>query len=368
MSATNGNAQEEADNNAVVIEMVPPATEQLSTPKIRTGRPTQDSEDDTAGSFDDTADLLLAQIGTEVEAAEATVSTEMNAAMLDEARHLRAQRDNLANIVNRDLQNLITRTHACRFKRTKYGRILSIMQTMSIALAIALGAFLTVSGIVERELNTTFTGETTITLDSVTPVVTACIAMLGSLITHKKLMEKMETISKAVEKSIYIQAQLPSIIDRVHNCKTLRDFEKLEAEYQGEPRKLLNSCNEQIGQALNLEDSVVNSESIQFYQLRSQSAEANYIVQSESIRVQKEQRLEQLATVRRENTGINSIDSIDSTRVNPITFQEPGSEQRGQDASQMYWDTVGTSTGRQVNGQESCWDRLCPCPRKAPAH
>lgn len=367
MSTNDGVAE---GKESVAIEMGPPtSTSHHSPAHVQTTRPaTQDSEDDTVNSFDDTAELLLAQIGTEVEAAETTVATEVNVALLDEARHLRNQRDNLANIVNRDLQNLVTRTHACRFKRTKYGRILSVMQIMGIALAIILGAFISVAGIVEREQNETFSGATAIGIDTVTPVVTTCIALLGALITHRKLMEKMEIISKAVEKSIYIQAQLPSIVDRVHNCKTLSDFEKLEAAYQGEPRKLLNSCNEQIGQALNLEDSVVNSESIQFYQLRSQSAEANYIVQSESIRLQKEQRLDQLANARRENAGIGVLEPIGTTRADPITFQDPGDEHASGNASHRYWDTVGTPPRRQANGEETCWTRLCPCPRQVPPH
>lgn len=321
----------------------------LATSTIDTNMNHQEGEYEENASFDDTIENLLAQIDSEVHTAETTVANEINATLLDEARHLRSQRANLASIIDRELKNLITRTHACRFKRTKYGRILSGMQMTGIVLAIALGAFVSVAGIVEQDLNETFTGAAAIAVDSTVPVVTACIALLGALVTHKKLMEKMEAISKAIEKSIYIQAQLPGLMDRVHGCKSLVDYEKLESEYQGEPSRLITSCKEQIGQALSLEDDVVHSEAIQFYQIRAQASEANYIVQSENIRVQKNQKLERLARVEQnievagEETPVGTMD--------PIEVPVP-----------TYWDTVGTHTHhRSSSAQETCWSKLCPC-------
>lgn len=261
-------------------------------------------EDD--GTFDDTAEALLLQIENTLHETEATVVTEVNATILDEARHLRSLKHNLEMTITRQLKNLIIRTHICRFKHTSDGRLLFGMNTTITMMGIFIALYATIIGIVELEQNQTLTGTDAIIVKSVTPVIGAVVAVVGGLIQGKKLSQKLEVAGNIVDKSAYIQSRLPSLIDRVRSCNTILEFEKVEAEYRGETRTLINSCEELIGRVLKLEDMVVHAESIQYFQLRRQASEAEYVVESARIAALKDQRLERLS-----ETGECLDESID---------------------------------------------------------
>lgn len=318
---------------------------------IHTTRPRmQESEDDTAGSFEDTetAEQLLAQIDFATTTVEQAIATERNAVVLDEARYLRTQRETLANSADQKLQQLITRKNVCQSKSARYSKMLSIMQLTTITLALALTAFASIISIIEQEQNETFTGEAAIGINSTTPIVSGLIALLGTIIANKKLMDKIDTISQIINKTAYINSRIPSLIERIRNCQTLNEFEKLKAEYNGEPQQLLNSCNEQIGRILGLEETVINTEPIRYFQLRSQEGEANYIVQTENIRMQKKQRLDQLENRRYGDTPID-IKPIDTSNMDPIQFQDPT----------PFTDPAVTPTVIRPPVR-TCWSRLCP--------
>lgn len=323
---------------------------------IQTNRPRifESEEDDT---FDDTdiAEQLLAKIGSATETAERAIITERNMAVLDEARYLQALRETLANSADQKLKQLITRKDVCQAKSTRYSKLLSILQLLSIALALALTAFVSIVSIIEVERNESFTGDEAIGINTTTPIITCGIAILGAVIANKKLMDKIDTISQIINKTAYINSRIPSLIERIRTCQTMIEFEKLKAEYNGEPQQLLNSCNEQIGRILELEETVINTEPIRYFQLRSQEGEANHIVQTENIRIQKERRLEQLANSRYGDLEMG-IDPIDPTNMEPVTFQDPTPFANPSD-SRRYWDTIAAPTTQQTG---TCWSRLCP--------
>ncbi len=329
----------------------------LPPPTISTHHADQEETDEGGDSFNDTADALLLQIGATLDETNAVVTTELNTALLDDARHLRYRMNFLAASITRQLKNLEVQTHICRFKYAAHHRIFSAMNITTIVLGVCISLYSTVIEIVERQSNHTIQGIAGIFVDSVTPTLGAIIALLGILISAKKLRETMETIGKIIEKSAYIQSRLPGLIDRVENCKSLQEFEQVEAEYQGETRTLLSSCDEQIGQILNLEDSVLHSERIQFFKLRQQTSEANYVVHSAEISALKDYQLSQV---------INRIaveeDDDDGDVTENAERQDLALPSQTMDPSAYNWDNAMRPPASPANG--TCWTRMCVrlCP------
>ena len=313
---------DEVEETKYAQEAVPPQVPQELNVETRRGAPSEGSLNDT---FDDTAEMLLTQIDQTVEDVDSVVASETTDVMMDEAQRLRFLRNALASDVEREHKKLDVRTNICQSKFAEYRKQLSRFNTIHMCLGILISVFASITAIVEREINETFDGPTTIVLGSVTPIVGAVITILGSIARERKLVDKIFNLGKIINQAVELAAPLPGLAKRIRRCLTMQEYNTFDTMFQNQTSVSLNACFTKISQELDLTDTVFHTEAIHYLKLRHQTADANYSVKSARINQRKTQHLE---TIENEDVLEEvTVETIHEDELDSIEHSETDKEQ-----------------------------------------
>ena len=277
---------------------------------------------------------FISEIDDVVYETEETVLTEVNAAILEDTRHLNSEIVRLSNTITKVLKDLSIQTDICRSKNSKFSKKVGILLMGTLIVSIVTILYETVYATILRSENVTINSDTKIVLDIFPAIFSALTAFFTGIIALKKYIPKMQEIGRIVQISMGIQSRIPSLKNRVQGCTSLEQFAKLELEYEAEQIQI-NSCIEKIGQAINLTDKVVHSEGIQYQKLRLLKSGAQYTVNSARINAMKDVQLAQISNMDAIDIESGTLDQI---QVPDETWDEP------------------SSTPTNTN----CWSNLCP--------
>tara|TARA_B100000686_G_scaffold353302_1_gene458359 strand:+ start:1962 stop:2780 length:819 start_codon:yes stop_codon:yes gene_type:complete len=177
------------------------------------------------------------------------------------------------NIQNK-IEKLTIRFNILRFKYRDYKKWYDLTNISIIIISTLLTIIESVKSIftIEKSLNTTLTKTF-----NLLPIIFSCsISLSASILKFKKFQEKMEVMSKCIEKSISTSYRLQRIQEKIINIKTLQDLDKLKEIFEGEPYEVYANSQEEIEKNLKYKDLVTHMQTYYNLNLKYKKSFANY--------------------------------------------------------------------------------------------
>ena len=177
------------------------------------------------------------------------------------------------NIQNK-IEKLTIRFNILRFKYSDYKKWYDSTNISIIIISTLLTIIESVKSIfnIEKSLNITL-----IKTFNLLPIIFSCtISLAASILKFKKFQEKMETISKCIEKCISTSYRLQRIQEKIINIKTLEGLDKLKEIFEGEPYEIYANSQEEIEKNLKYKDLVTHMQTYYNLNLKYKKSFANY--------------------------------------------------------------------------------------------
>lgn len=185
------------------------------------------------------------------------------------------------NYVQDKLDKISIRANIIRFKYSGYKKyfdmisIIIIVASATLTFIEALKAQFTLEESGPSWLNTFFI---------VFPIVVSSgITVTAAVMKFKKYQEKMEALSRCIEKAIFTTYRLKRIQEQTRHATTIEEIQKLIETYSGEPYDLYLKCQEEMEKCLKYEDLVRHMKTYFDLSLEYQQEEANYRLSRMSI-------------------------------------------------------------------------------------
>lgn len=185
------------------------------------------------------------------------------------------------NYVQDKLDKISIRSNIIRFKYSNYKLY---FDSIGIAIIFA-SAVLTLVEAIKAEFELEDTGTSGVnTFFKVFPIVISSgITVTAAIMKFKKYQEKMEALSRCIEKAIFTTYRLKRIQEKTRHASKIENIEELIQMYSGEPYDLYLKCQEEMEKCLKYEDLVKHMKTYFDLSLVYQQEEANYRLSRMSI-------------------------------------------------------------------------------------
>ena len=202
--------------------------------------------------------------------------------------------NDLVEKIRNKIGNFKKYIHTLRFKYTDFFRQHLALQIIIIVLSSIITLFGTILLSVETTINTTLSIEAQVATDAVPVSIASVITILGSIISLKKYGIKTENLAKTVERCVEIRTKLNGLKEQVNGCKDADCLNNLYKSYHGDILVQMNTCQEQVGRLINLEDQIISGEKISYLENRQQESNAAFEIRQAEIYRHKSRVLQQL--------------------------------------------------------------------------
>ena len=187
--------------------------------------------------------------------------------------------------ISRDLQQKLdrigVRANIIRFKYDGYKKWHDVVQIFIICISTALSLLESVKA--EFEVSRTGSTEARRAFTLLPIFMSSGIAVSLSLLKFKRYQEKMESMQKCIEKSIFITYRLKKIQESAKRASTADELESVYKEYTGEPYNIYNETQEEIERNLKFADLVRHMKTYHELTLEFQRSEAAFEANSFAI-------------------------------------------------------------------------------------
>lgn len=185
------------------------------------------------------------------------------------------------NYVQDKLDKISIRANIIRFKYSGYKKCFDFISVIIIVAS----AMLTFVEALKAEFDLEDTGISGFnTFFTVFPIVVSSgITVTAAVMKFKKYQEKMEALSRCIEKAIFTTYRLKRIQEQTRHAGTIEEINKLIQTYSGEPYDLYLKCQEEMEKCLKYEDLVRHMKTYFDLSLEYQQEEAKYQLSRMSI-------------------------------------------------------------------------------------
>ena len=185
------------------------------------------------------------------------------------------------NYVQDKLDKISIRANIIRFKYSGYKQCFDCINILIIIASATLTLVEAIKAEFELE-DTEYSGSNTF-FTSFPLIVSSAITVIAAVMKFKKYQEKMESLSRCIEKAIFTTYRLKRIQEQTRHATDLDTITKLIQSYSGEPYDLYLKCQEEMEKCLKYEDLVKHMKTYFDLSLEYQQEESNYRLSRMSI-------------------------------------------------------------------------------------
>lgn len=217
----------------------------------------------------------------------------------DEAIKIEEKKIEFQNYIQNKVDKINIRSQIIRFKYSSYKRYFDCVNVGIIVSSATLTFIETLKAKYDLEDNGTagWNGF----FSAVPIIISTGITISAAILKFKKYQEKMETMSRCVEKAIFTIFRLKRLQEQVRLATTLDEIKKIYEIYSGEPHDLYLKCQEEMEKNLKYEDLVRHMKTFYHLSLVYEQEESDYRLNRMSIGLNQDLRSHDLENQVRES-------------------------------------------------------------------
>jgi len=187
---------------------------------------------------------------------------------IDNATELTYKKKRFFKYIQLKIDKLTVRSNILRFKYSSYKKYYDGANIAIIVISTGLTLLESIKGILNI---------TNIILFDISPIlISTTITLIAAIVKFKKYQEKMENMTKCIERCIATSYRIHRIREQIRIVDTLPAFKKLKGNFYGEPYEAYANCQEEIDKHLKYQDFVKHMKTYHDLSLTNQKIFSEY--------------------------------------------------------------------------------------------